>query len=160
MNLMRKRIVNQNPSVTAAESNAGWLDLSRIATVEVTSEDPLFPVETVFTGGGSGWRASHAGEQQIRLILDEPISVRRIQLRFEEPATERTQEFVLRWSCARGGPSTEIVRQQWNFSPKGAVTEVEDYSVDLKDLSVLELVISPDTGRRVALASLASFLVK
>jgi len=85
--------------------------------------------------------------------------VRHIQLRFKEPATERTQEFVLRWSAVQGGES-EIVRQQWNFSPEGSTTEVEDYAVDLERLSVLELAICPDTGQREAVASLAAFLVK
>jgi hypothetical protein len=128
--------------------------------VEVTSEDPRFPIESVFANGAPGWRASQPGEQQIRLIFDEPVSVRHIQLRFKEPATERTQEFILRWSAAQGGPSTEIVRQQWNFSPEGSTTEVEDYAVDLESLSVLELAICPHTRRREAVASLAAFLVK
>jgi hypothetical protein len=143
-----------------AESNAGWLDLGQIATVEVTSEDPHFPVENVFTGTGPGWRASQGGEQQIRLIFDEPISVRCIHLRFEEPEIERTQEFLLRWSGARRGPGTEIVRQQWNFSPNGSVSEIEDYVVDLRNLSVLELAIRPDINDQGAIASLAAFLVK
>jgi hypothetical protein len=139
--------------------NAGWLDLAQIATVEVTSEDPRFPIESVFAGGGSGWRAGQTGEQQIRLIFDEPVSLRRIQLRFEEPGTERTQEFILRWSAAHG-TGTEIVRQQWNFSPQGSITEVEDYAVDLESLSVLELAICPDISKRDAVASLAAIFIK
>jgi hypothetical protein len=153
---MRKRIVDRN---AAAESNSGWRDLTQIATVEVSSEDPHFPIESVFTGSGPGWRASKTGEQQIRLIFDEPVSVRRIQLRFDEPAIERTQEFSLRWSSAQGGPSAEIVRQQWNFSPHGSNTELEDYTVDLASLSVLELVIRPDISGRETVATLAAFLV-
>ena len=147
-------------STPTGHSNAGWLDLCQIATVEVTSEDPRFPVETVFTSSKPGWRASEAGEQQLRLIFDEPISVRRIQLRFEEPETERTQEFFLRWLGADGGPGGEIVRQQWNFSPQGSITEVEDYLVDLRNLSSLELVIRPDISRHRAIASLATFFIK
>ncbi len=157
---MRKRILDWRPATAAAEPHAGWRDLTQIATVEVTSEDPRFPIESVFANGAPGWRASQPGEQQIRLIFDEPVSVRHIQLRFKEPATERTQEFILRWSAAQGGPSTEIIRQQWNFSPEGSTTEVEDYAVDLERLSVLELAICPDTSRREAVASLAAFLVK
>jgi hypothetical protein len=154
---MRKRIMDKHPT---AESETGWRDLTQIATVEVTSEDPRFPIESVFTGAGPGWRAAQTGEQQIRLIFDEPVSVRRIQLKFEEPATERTQEFTLRWSRAQGGASTEIIRQQWNFSPAGSATEVEDYAVELESLSVLELAIRPDMGQGEAFASLATFLVK
>ena len=88
-----------------------------MATVEVTSEDPGFPIESVFDGSGAGWRAAQQGEQQIRLIFDQAISVRRIQLHFVESSLERLQEFTLRWSSVDGGQSKEIVRQQWNFSP-------------------------------------------
>jgi hypothetical protein len=156
---MRKRIVDKHPAPATADSQAGWKDLGQIATVEVTSEDSRFPIESVFTGGGLGWRAGQTGEQQIRLIFDEPVSVRRIQLRFEEQEAERTQEFALRWSAAQGA-STEIVRQQWNFSPEGSKTEVEDYVVDLESVSVLELTICPDTSKGEAIASLAAFLVE
>ena len=50
----------------------------------------------------------------------------------------------------------KIVRQQWNFSPAGSTTEVEDYTTDLKAVSVLELAIQPDIGGREAVASLAA----
>jgi hypothetical protein len=157
---MRKRIVGQRPPMATADSHTGWKDLAQVATVEVTSEDSRFPVESVFAGTGLGWRAGQSGEQQIRLVFDEPVSVRRIHLRFEEQTTERTQEFILRWSAAQGGTSTEIVRQQWNFSPHGCTTEVEDYAVDLENVSVLELAIRPDVMKREAIASLSAFLVK
>jgi hypothetical protein len=54
----------------------------------------------------------------------------------------------------------EIVRQQWNFSPQGSITEVEDYAVDLEGLSVLELAICPDIGKRDGVASLAAIFIK
>ncbi|HKD05510.1 MAG TPA: hypothetical protein VKB79_06370 [Bryobacteraceae bacterium] len=154
---MRKRIIGTHAAKANSLSNAQWLDLAQIATVEVTSEDPGFPIESAFTGNGPGWRAGTSGEQQVRLIFDEPILVRRIQLRFEEPEASRTQEFVLRWSGAGGGLGAEIVRQQWNFSPHGSIAEVEDYTVDLRNLSELELVIRPDISRNEAIASLAAF---
>lgn len=143
------------------ESIQDWLDLQQIATVEVTSEDPNFPIESVFdSGGGSGWRASEQGEQRIRIIFDEPKSLRRMQLRFHEIELQRTQEFTISWSSAAGGPSKEIVRQQFNFSPGGSTTELEDYTVDLDDVSVLELALKPDLGRRDAVASLAAWRLR
>jgi uncharacterized protein (DUF736 family) len=154
---MRKRIVEAGPDPQRGESDQGWLDLDQIATVEVTSEDPSFPIESAFSPNrGRGWRASQKGEQQIRIIFDEPISLHRIQLRFDETESERTQEFTLRWSSAAGAPPKEIVRQQWNFSPAGSTTEVEDYSIDLNAVSMLELAIQPDLGRGAAIASLAA----
>ena len=145
--------------LNTSPANGGWLDLAQIATVEVTSEDPRFPIESVFTNGGPGWRAAQTGDQHIRLILDEPVSVRRIQLRFYEPAIERTQQFTLRWAAAQGGASSEIIRQQWNFNPAGSTTELEEYAVSLEGVSALELAIRPDIARNDAVATLAAWRV-
>jgi hypothetical protein len=156
---MRKRI-NHSPDLhPRREPELAWLDLEQIATVEVTSEHVDFPIESAFTSpNGPGWRASETGEQQIRLIFDTPISLRRIQLRFDEAEVARTQEFTLRWSSARG-ETRELVRQQWNFSPAGATTETEDYAVDLDTVSVLELSIRPDLNSQNSVATLASWRV-
>jgi hypothetical protein len=155
---MRKRITGTRPAKPSGESGQDWLDLEHIATVEVTSEDPSFPIECALgSKDGPGWRASQAGEQQIRIIFDEPVSLHRIQLRFHEASSERTQEFILRWSPAAGGSTREIVRQQWNFSPTGSTTEIEDYMVDLDTVSILELAIHPDLSQRDAVATLASW---
>ena len=75
---------------------------------------------------------------------------------FEETETERTQEFVLRWSGDGGRSFRKIVRQQWNFSPPNTIREVEEYQVEITDATVLELVIVPDISRGVARASLKS----
>src|SRR5260370_26388671 len=127
---MRKRIVSPNRVGGRPQTVQGWLNLEQIATVEVTSEELHFPIESVFSPeDGPGWRGSQEGPQQIRIIFDQPLRVRRIQLCFLEPELERTQEFSVRWSSAEGGPSKEIIRQQWNFSPTGSTREVEDYEV-------------------------------
>lgn len=68
----------------------------------------------------------------------------------------RTQEFVLRFSSNRGGPFREIVRQQWNFSPPTSTREVEEYGVELSDVTVLELTIVPNISGGTARASLKS----
>ena len=155
---MRKRITIPQHAQPGAESDQGWLDLEQIATVEVTSEDPNFPIESAFgLKDGPGWRASQEGEQQIRIIFDQPVSLHRIQLRFHEAESERTQQFTLRWWPAGGGSATEIVRQQWNFSPAGSTTEIEHFVVDLDAVSALELVIQPDLSRRKVVATLASW---
>ena len=157
---MRKRIVGPHHAEQGGQSDKGWLDLEQIATVEVTSEDPSFPIEYALgSNDGPGWRASQGGEQHIRIIFDNPVSVHRIELRFREAGCERTQEFILRWSSESGGSATEIVRQQWNFSPTGSTTEVEHYVVDLDAVSVLELAIRPDLRRPEAVATLGSWRV-
>jgi hypothetical protein len=157
---MRKRIVGPDQIQGRPGPSQTWIDLTQIATVEVTSEDPNFPIESVFSSeGGPGWRASERGEQQVRLIFDQPRSVRRIQLHFVEPERERLQEFTVRWSSAEGGQPKEVVRQQWNFSPAGSTNEVEDYEVNLDDVSALELVIRPDLAHQEAMATLAAWRV-
>jgi len=88
-------------------------------------------------------------------LFDKPQRLRRIWLVFEETETQRTQEFVLRWSDARHS-FREIVRQQWNFSPPETVRQTEDYSVELLDVMVLELKIVPDKSGGEARASLES----
>ena len=67
---------------------------------------------------------------------------------------KRTQQYVLRWSSDGGELLHEIVRQQWNFSPQGATSETEDYRVELSDVAVLELIITPDISGKLAFASL------
>ena len=68
----------------------------------------------------------------------------------------RTQEFVLRASSNPGGPFREVVRQQWNFSTPTSTREVEDYHVELSDVTVIELTIAPDIRGGAARASLKS----
>jgi len=71
----------------------------------------------------------------------------------------RTQEFVLRWSPNLEGALREIVRQQWNFSPPHTTMEVEEYRVELSDVTVLKLTITPDIAGGAARASLNSLAV-
>ena len=150
---MRKRIVGK--AVPKSESSAKWLNLEEMATVEVTSEAPGFPIESVFApGSNSGWRATVAGEQTLRIIFDEPTPLRIIELHFAELEFERTQEFRLGWSPAEGGPTREIVRQQWTFSPQGSTQEVEHYDVNLERVSTIELSVNPDISGRNAKATL------
>lgn len=134
-----------------------WLDVERAAIVEVTSEDKDYPVESAFASGEArGWRAAMAGSQTIRLVFDQPQRLEHISFVFEENETARTQEFVLRRSPDGGSSSKEIVRQQWNFSPPETTREVEEYEVELSNVTVLELIITPNTSGGAARASLKS----
>jgi hypothetical protein len=153
---MRKRLITPIPP-DAPPLDRGWLDLDSAAVVEVTSEAKQYPVESALVSGETrGWRAGDSGTQTIRLIFDKPQPLARIALVFEETETERTQEFVLRWSPDGGRSIREIVRQQWTFSPPATIREIEEYQVALSDVTVLELVIVPDISRGTARASLKS----
>lgn len=156
---MRKRhITATQPSGPSAREHR--LDLSTSAMVEVTSEEKEFPIEAALIPGDSrGWRAAEPGTHTIRLIFDRPKQLNRISLVFEEKEASRTQEFVLRWSAQREGALRDIVRQQWNFSPPQTITEVEEYRVDLSEVAVLELTITPDIAGGPVRASLNSLAV-
>ena len=153
---MRKRLITQTQE-TVRSRGEGWLDVERAAMVEITSEDKDYPVESAFASGeAQGWRAAEAGTQTIRLVFDQPQSLKRISVVFEEKEIARTQEFVLRWSADGGNSFREIVRQQWNFSPPETIREVEEYQVELASVTVLELIIVPNASGGSARASLKS----
>jgi hypothetical protein len=155
---MRKKLINSDTMRPHAQEE--WLDLEEIARVEVTSEDPNFPIEAALAAAeGSGWRAAEKGKQIIRIVLDNPRTLRRIRLEFSETVIERTQEFTLQWSNEATGPFREIVRQQWNFSPQGSTGEIEDYQVQLEKVSALELTLTPDLTADTAFATLAAWRV-
>lgn len=153
---MRKRIITPTPE-TIRSRGEGWLDVERAALVEITSEEPSYPIESAFASGETrGWRAATTGKQTIRLVFDHPQNLKRISLVFEENEAPRTQEFVLRWSPNGGNSFQEIVRQQWNFSPPDTLREVEEYRVELSSVTVLELTIVPSLTAGTARASLKS----
>jgi len=151
---MRKRLITPTAE-TVRSRGEGWLDFERAAMVEFTSEDKDYPVESAFVSGEArGWRAAAPGSQTIRLVFDRPQRLKHISLVFEENETARTQEFVLCWSPDGGTSSKEIVRQQWNFSPPETTREVEEYQVELPNVTVLELIITPSMSGGAARASL------
>jgi hypothetical protein len=153
---VRKSQITRIPQSAPLRDQA-WMDVDRIASVEVSSEDADYPIESaLLLEGKRGWRAANPGMQTIRLIFDEPQKLRRILLVFEDTENSRTQEFVLRWSPDIQYSSREIVRQQWNFSPSDSVRETEDYPVELSEVKVLELMIVPDKSGGEVRASLMS----
>ena len=157
---MRKSVIDPVTIHPEQQSEQEWLELEQMAKVEVTSEDPNFPIESALASGkGPGWRAAETGKQIIRIIFDKPRPLRRIRLEFSETEIERTQEFTLQWSAESGGPFRDIVRQQWSFNPNGSTSEVEDYQVGLDSVSVLELALRPDLTPGIAFATLAKWRV-
>ena len=154
---MRKRILSSALSAVPPLGE-NWLDLERAAVVEVTSEEKDYPIESALVSvEAAGWRAAAPGPQTIRLIFDQPQTLKHISLVFEERQTTRTQEFVLRWSSDGARSFRDIVRQQWNFSPPEAPREIEEYQVQLSDVTTLELVVMPQIAGGAARASLQEF---
>ncbi len=138
---MRKTIT---PGETLLPSHgASWLDVQTIARVEVTSEDPAFPIEEAFSSGsGIGWRAAQNGPQTVRLVFDAPQRIRSMHLHVVERSADRMQELSL--FATIHGERRELRRQQFTFSPGGATEEIENFPVDLSDVTSVELRIDPD----------------
>jgi hypothetical protein len=159
---MRKEIVGQKAVAGETQTASEWLDLPSIARVQLTSEDPAFPIENALSTNPTlnelGWRATGPGPQTIALLFDVPQRIRRIVVHFVERNLERSQEFLLRYSSAKE-TDREIVRQQWSFSPNGSAQEGEDYAVELESVTKLELVIDPDRGRRNSVATLSALRI-
>jgi hypothetical protein len=79
---MRKRILAWTLHSPAEQ---GWLDLEKIASVEVTSEGDALPIEAALSlKDTQGWRAAEPGAQTLRLIFDEPQSIKQVSLLFVE----------------------------------------------------------------------------
>jgi hypothetical protein len=157
---MRKKIVGRDVGQASTFCDERWLELEKLARVELTSEDLQNPIESALSEDvGTGWRAQQSGEQWIRFVFDLPQQIRHIRLLFREPEQQRTQEFVLRWSADAGRTWREIVRQQYHFSPPDTTDELEDYKIDLDHLTMLELRLIPDISGGQAFASLAQLRI-
>ena len=81
--VMRKTTIKPGPIDPQQDAQEEWLDLEHFASVEVTSEDPNFPVESSLASReGPGCLAVEKGMQVIRLIFDNPRTLHRIKLVF------------------------------------------------------------------------------
>ena len=152
---MRKTITTSDPEVQKQKSS--WLDVKAIARVEVTSEDSRYPIESAFDEDGHGWRSAEIGEQTITLVFDQPQRIQLIRLCFVDTDTERTQRFTLQWSTDHSDALRRLVQQEWNFSPSGSTTEIEDYEVNLTGVRMLQLIVNPEIGKGSAIATMASW---
>ena len=139
---MRKRIIT--PQGERVAERTQWLNLEQLATVDISSEDDLFPIEHALGNSlSTGWRAASTGPQTIRLRFDDPQELHRIQIHVVDRAAERTQEMTLSVEIVGVGKQ-EVWRQQFNFSPSGTTEELEDLTVELAHVTSLELRIDPD----------------
>ena len=157
---MRKRLIPHHRD-DGCSSSPPWLDLAQLAQVEITSEDPAFPIEAaLLPGPHPGWRAAHPGAQVIRLVFDAPHRLHHLHLAFAEAHHARTQEFVVQWSADGGQSFREIVRQQYHFSPPGTSAEVEDYPLQCEGVTTFELHLVPDIQGGPACATLQALRLR
>ena len=134
--------------MTADEEPGGvkWLNLDKAASVTVVAGGRRMPRATGL------WSAACTGEQVIEIRFRRPTSLRYLRVTSSESSCERTQEMTVWASLHRGEQHREVLRQQFNFSPRGAVTEIEQYALRLDDVSQLVLRITPSIEGASAVA--------
>jgi len=75
---VRKSIIDRHTVNRGQRFEQEWLAIDQLAKVEVTSEDPNFPIESaLLLGKGSDWRAAEKVEQLIRIVFNSPRIIRR-----------------------------------------------------------------------------------
>jgi len=160
--MLRKHIVKAPPS--HAVPQPGEIDIAATAIVQVTSENPMHPIDHVFDHqrgkGGSRWVAEEPGEQTLLLVFDTPQTIHRIILEIEEWEVSRTQELCLSVSHDGGQTYLELRRQEYHFSPPGTTFEQEDWAVLAEGVTHLQLWMKPDKGGKLCRATLTSLVFK
>ena len=159
--MLRKQLLTTDSVPTA---RALERDITTIATVLVTSEDPDHPVDHVFDGqrgpGASRWIAAQSGEQRLILAFDAPQTIQKLRVEIDEPDVNRTQEMDVSISTDGGRTYRELLRQEYTFSPPGTSHEHEEWTVNAGGVSHLQLRIKPDKGGKACRATLTSLTLE
>lgn len=126
--------------------DARWLNIEAVADVVVMVDGRREPRRPGF------WSADRPGVQTIEIRFHDRTPVRRLCVVSSEVEQTRTQEMAI-WVSLRGGERhREVLRQQFTFSPGGATEEVEEYDLELEEVSTIQLRIVPSIDGRSAVA--------
>ena len=129
-----------------------WLDLEALADVTITVGG-----ERV-ARSPHGWSADRPGEQMIEIRFRHSTSVSRLRVVSWEVDQSRTQEMTI-WACLRRGEGhREVLRHRFTFRP-GATAQVEEYALQLTEVSALQLRIVPCIDGRRAVARVSELRV-
>jgi hypothetical protein len=155
---MRKQIIPLTASSVSPSSLE--LNIADLATVLVTSEMPDAPVENAFDNqggpGGSRWIAAEPGEQTVIIAFDCPQTPCRLTVEIEELEVSRTQELLLSVSENGGQTYSDLLRQEYTFSPPGTTFEREEWALPSREITHVRLRIKPDKGGRLCRATLTT----
>jgi hypothetical protein len=157
MTNIRKQVI---PTLSGdPKSEETGISVADTAEVLVSSETPDHPVHYLFDGqggpGGSYWKASAAGDQTIILAFEQPQNIRKVTVEVEELSHSRTQELALAYS-QDGKRYTEVLRQEYTFSPSGSTFEREDWIIHASSVMRLRLWIRPDKGGKPSFATMTT----
>lgn len=130
-----------------------WLDLGVVADVGIVAGGRSV------TRAPGFWSAECEGEQLIEIRFHRRMPVRRVRVVSSDAEQSRTQEMTI-WVSLRGGEQhREVLRQQFTFSPGGATQEVEEYGLQLEEVSRIQLRIVPNVDGRPAVARVTELRV-
>lgn len=127
------------------------IDVAALASVEVTSEEELYPVDHLFDGrdgpGGSCWTASTSGPQVIVLRFHRPVALDTVVIESEERSDTRTRIIELSgWSELTQRPFEHPPREL-RYSPYGPSFHRASWELGESDVTHLRLRVIPDGSR-------------
>lgn len=128
------------------------VDVAAMASVEVTSEEELYPVDHLFDGrngpGGSCWMASAAGAQVIVLRFVRPMTLlATVIVESEERSDTRRQTIELSGSSELTQRTFECGARELRYSPYGPSFHRASWELAERDVTHLRLRIVPDGNR-------------
>jgi len=144
---MRKRLMSERVSHCAGRPHE--IDVASLATFRYSSESPLHPLEHLIDGrcgsGGTRWTGAHADSiEYIELEFEPPQEISRLIYEVEECHVARTQQVCVEVSVDHGRVYHEVLRQDYNFSPKGATFQHEELTLEPRPLTHVRLTIVPN----------------
>lgn len=143
-------VANESPH---QDAGSRWLTLEAVADVNIIVDGERVPRMPGL------WTGNVSGEQLIEVRFHHPTSVRRLRLVSFETEQSRTQEITVWVSSGRGERHRELRRQQFNFSPQGATREVEDYELQVDDVSSIQVRVVPSIDGRPAVARVSELQI-
>ena len=128
------------------------IDVAALASVEVTSEEELYPVDHLFDGrngsGGSCWVASSSGSQIIVLRFLRPLEVvATVVVESEERSEARSQTIELSGFSEQTQRSFEYAPRTLEYSPYGSSFHRVSWDVGERDITHLRLRVTPERNR-------------
>lgn len=138
------------------------VDLAATATVTVTSEQALYPIDNVFDAqsgpGGSCWVAEALGPQTISIEFHVAQRVSEIVVESEERAETCSQHLDVTVDAEGGAPATVEPPRLFRFSPYGPTFHRASWLVSAPRITRVHVRIVPAPADRRA--SLTSIIVK
>jgi hypothetical protein len=144
---LRKRPMEDDAATRARAADE--LDIAGCATIAYSSEHPAHPVEHMLDGrsglGATRWISARPDiVEHIVVEFDQPQAILRLVYEVEEAMRECTQEVRVEVSEDGGRSYSQILVQEYTFSPTGATYQREEQSSNLHQVSHLRLTIVPN----------------